>query len=108
MDLKEKVKRLILLEEGELIQPLSEFERACLEFCNYLKKEAKRDFYFMWDDDWLKRNFEKIKKMADSNEPVLLLGESGSGKELISRFIHFLSKRKDNSKIKKYKIRKEY
>ncbi|MEO0294309.1 MAG: sigma 54-interacting transcriptional regulator [candidate division WOR-3 bacterium] len=33
--------------------------------------------------------------MAESEEPALILGESGSGKEIISRFIHCLSKRRE-------------
>lgn len=38
----------------------------------------------------------KIKKIADSNSPVLVCGETGTGKELIVQSIHNLSKRCDN------------
>lgn len=34
---------------------------------------------------------EKIQKIASSNVPVLILGESGTGKDLIARLIHNLS-----------------
>ncbi len=80
MGLKEKIKRWILLGEG-ILEPSSEFEKICVDFTHYLRKESQ-NFYFMWDDGWLRRNFENIKKTAGSDEPALLLGESGSGKEI--------------------------
>ncbi|MDK2823172.1 MAG: hypothetical protein PWP71_1090 [Clostridia bacterium] len=36
-----------------------------------------------------------IRKVADSSSPVLVEGESGTGKELVSRALHFESKRGD-------------
>ncbi len=38
----------------------------------------------------------EVKKIADSRSNVLLLGETGTGKELIARAIHYNSARKDN------------
>lgn len=38
----------------------------------------------------------KIKKIADSKSPVLIYGETGTGKELIVQSIHNLSQRRDN------------
>jgi two-component system response regulator PilR (NtrC family) len=40
--------------------------------------------------------FSMIPKVAQSNAPVLITGESGSGKELVAKAIHNLSPRKDN------------
>jgi transcriptional regulator with PAS, ATPase and Fis domain len=40
---------------------------------------------------------EKIKKVADKNVTVLIRGESGAGKELVARNIHFLSKRNEEN-----------
>ena len=42
----------------------------------------------------------KVAKVAPSDATVLLLGETGTGKELVARAIHRMSKRKDNSFIK--------
>ena len=39
--------------------------------------------------------FQKVNKVAGSNASVLLRGDSGTGKELIARAIHYQSKRKD-------------
>jgi len=37
---------------------------------------------------------EEIKKIANSRSNVLLLGETGTGKELVARAIHFNSARR--------------
>jgi PAS domain S-box-containing protein len=50
--------------------------------------------------DALKEVMEKVAKVAPSDATVLLLGETGTGKELVARAIHRMSKRKDNSFIK--------
>lgn len=39
--------------------------------------------------------FEKVRRVAESNAPILILGESGSGKELVAREIHRLSSRQN-------------
>ena len=43
--------------------------------------------------------FEMIRKVAPSNATVLIEGESGSGKELVAKSIHFNSPRRDKSFI---------
>jgi PAS domain S-box-containing protein len=43
---------------------------------------------------------EKVRRVAPSDAPVLLLGETGTGKELVARALHRLSKRQGNSFIK--------
>ncbi|MGA7695096.1 MAG: sigma 54-interacting transcriptional regulator, partial [Candidatus Sulfotelmatobacter sp.] len=48
----------------------------------------------------LKEVMDKVAKVAPSDATVLLLGETGTGKELVARAIHHLSNRKENSFIK--------
>jgi formate hydrogenlyase transcriptional activator len=48
----------------------------------------------------LKDVMEQVAKVAPSDATVLLLGETGTGKELVARAIHRLSHRKDSSFIK--------
>jgi PAS domain S-box-containing protein len=48
----------------------------------------------------LKDVMEKVSKVAPSNATVLLQGETGTGKELVARALHRLSKRSTNSFIK--------
>jgi len=42
---------------------------------------------------------QKIEKVADKNVTVLIRGESGTGKDLVARFIHLRSKRRGSSFI---------
>ncbi len=44
--------------------------------------------------------FEEVRKVASSRTPVLISGETGSGKELIAAAIHYNSPRKDQAFIK--------
>jgi transcriptional regulator with PAS, ATPase and Fis domain len=55
-----------------------------LECCGLLSKNPK-----------MKDLFELIEKVAATNSTVLILGETGSGKELVARSIHTKSVRKD-------------
>jgi PAS domain S-box-containing protein len=48
----------------------------------------------------LKEVMEKVAKVAPSDATVLLLGETGTGKELVARALHRLSNRQHNSFIK--------
>jgi PAS domain S-box-containing protein len=48
----------------------------------------------------LKEVMQKVAKVAPSDATVLLLGETGTGKELVARALHRLSKRGDSSFIK--------
>jgi chemotaxis protein methyltransferase CheR len=42
----------------------------------------------------------KVEQIADSNTTVLVLGETGTGKELVARAVHNLSPRKDRPLVK--------
>jgi formate hydrogenlyase transcriptional activator len=48
----------------------------------------------------VKAVLEKVTRVAPSDTTVLLLGETGTGKELVARAVHRLSKRHGNSFIK--------
>ncbi len=43
----------------------------------------------------MRKLFRKIERLARSNAPVIILGESGSGKELVATTLHQLSARKE-------------
>src|SRR5579864_430608 len=69
----------------------------------YLEDEIRSELLFediIGDSPGLKYVLEKARTVAPSGSTVLVLGETGTGKELIARAIHRMSKRKDASFIK--------
>ena len=46
------------------------------------------------DSEVMMKVLEEVKRVAQSNSPVIITGESGTGKELIARAIHSKSQRK--------------
>lgn len=62
---------------------------------NYYDNEVKTFEGIVYRSDEMNKIIELIKKVAPTDVNVLILGESGSGKELVARAIHNLSKRKD-------------
>ncbi len=84
--------------EEEIQQAISEIKR--------LKDQLEADYLYLSDEIKLEHNYGeivgqsqalqrilvKVKQVAPTNAPVLLLGETGTGKGLIARSIHNVSK----------------
>ena len=69
----------------------------------YLQEEIKAGHNFgemIGHSEGLKYIFYKIKQVAPTNTIVLVLGETGTGKELVARSLHQFSSRKDRPLIK--------
>jgi sigma54-dependent transcription regulator len=71
---------------------------ACEPIASYATEDtgiihAVRENGIVGDHPAMKQNLEIAAALADSNVPILILGETGTGKELFARFIHSLSKR---------------
>ncbi len=79
------------LEHRRLLSRLMEFDRRDLvgRFDNIVGESPS-----------MRRVFEMISKVAPSNATVLILGETGTGKELIAEAIHRNSARKDGPFVK--------
>jgi nitrogen regulation protein NR(I) len=61
-----------------------------------LKKQLKRKYDFkglIGDSHGMRKVYELIEKVADTDSTILITGESGTGKELIAKTIHFNSAR---------------
>jgi len=77
---------------------------ACESIASYSSENtdiinAIRENGIVGDHPAMKKNLEIAAALADSNVPILILGETGTGKELFARFIHSLSKRLPESFI---------
>jgi formate hydrogenlyase transcriptional activator len=69
----------------------------------YLEEEIRNEMNFdqiVGDSAALKHVLELVQTVAPSDSTVLLLGETGTGKELIARAIHDYSRRKDRTLVK--------
>ena len=63
-----------------------------------LKQELRQEYWFMGllgKSGPMQKLFEQIRNAASSEAPVLICGESGTGKNLVAQAIHALSRRKD-------------
>lgn len=89
-----------------LAQALSGLQHATerLEAENvYLRDEIKLNNHFdtiVGDSYAIRRCLQLVEQVADTTTPVLLLGETGTGKELVARAIHDLSSRRDRALVK--------
>ncbi|MBW1782179.1 MAG: sigma 54-interacting transcriptional regulator [Deltaproteobacteria bacterium] len=85
------------LSEINKLKEKLEAERA------YLQEEIKLEYNhenIVGGSNEINYVFYKIEQIAKSDTTVLILGETGTGKELIARAIHSLSLRKDRALIK--------
>jgi PAS domain S-box-containing protein len=85
------------LSEIRKLKDQLEAERA------YLQEEIKLEYNhenIIGQSDGLKYVLYKVEQIAGSSTIVLILGETGTGKELVARAIHGLSLRKDRAFVK--------
>jgi len=69
----------------------------------YLQEEIKTDYNFeeiIGGSRTLKKMLKAVESVATTDTTALLLGETGTGKELVARAIHHLSPRKHRTLIK--------
>jgi len=88
---------------ARLVQELCEAKKRLAEEKLYLEQEIDTQLGFgeiIGQSKALREVMEQVGKVAASNATVLLLGETGTGKELVARAVHQLSQRAGNSFIK--------
>ncbi len=69
----------------------------------YLEEEIRSEFNFeeiIGDSPSLRRTLSQVELAAPAGTTVLILGETGTGKELIARAIHNLSPRRERTFVK--------
>jgi DNA-binding NtrC family response regulator len=89
-------------EQDEIIYKIQKaLERSCLikENKRLLKERQDPDYKLIGSSDAMKKVYDQINLIADSDVTVLITGESGTGKDLTARSIHGLSNRKNKAYV---------
>ena len=92
------------LEFDELllkVRRIFEIRRLLLEN-RILRNEIQRNYdfqNFVGKSEAIKKIYDMIETVAETDSTVLITGSSGTGKELVARALHFKSRRKDKSFI---------
>jgi formate hydrogenlyase transcriptional activator len=93
----------ISLENSLVYQEIAELKDKLAQEKLYLEEEIRSELNFeqiVGNSAALRRVLELVETVAPSDSTALLLGETGTGKELIARAIHDHSKRKDRTFVK--------
>ena len=93
----------IAIENALAYKEISELKDKLAQEKLYLEEEIRSDMNFeniVGNSPTLKHVLELVETVAPNDSTVLLLGETGTGKELIARAIHDRSRRKDRTLVK--------
>jgi formate hydrogenlyase transcriptional activator len=91
----------IALENAFAYREISELKDKLAQEKLYLEEEIRSDFcQIVGDSPALRQVLQLVQTVAPSGSTVLLLGETGTGKELIARAIHDHSRRKSRTFVK--------
>jgi formate hydrogenlyase transcriptional activator len=93
----------IAVENALAFHEISDLKDKLAQEKLYLEEEIRSEMNFdniVGNSQTLKHVLELVETVAPSDSTVLLLGETGTGKELIARAIHDRSRRKDRTFVK--------
>ena len=93
----------IAVENALAYREIAELKNKLAEEKLYLEEEIRTDHNFeevIGESTALKRALSQVETVAPTDSTVLVLGETGTGKEVIARAIHDLSRRRDGTFVK--------
>lgn len=85
-------------EDGQIIGGIETFRDVSKNM--WLQEELKRQYGYttiVGQSEPMKKVYETLGALVNTDTTVLIQGESGTGKELIARALHFFGQRKDKS-----------
>ena len=93
----------IAIDNALAYEEISELRNKLAQEKVYLEEQFRSEMGFeqiIGSSDALKHVLQLVETVASSDSTVLLLGETGTGKELIARAIHERSRRRDRTFVK--------
>jgi formate hydrogenlyase transcriptional activator len=93
----------VAIENHRAAYEIEQLKQRLGEERKYLEGETKVEGHFaeiVGDSAALKQVLDQVTTVAPSDATVMILGETGTGKELVARAIHRLSRRKDKPFVK--------
>lgn len=93
----------VTLDNTSVLQQIAGLSDRLKEEKRYLEEELRTEYSFeeiVGQSGGLKRVLKQVETVAPTDATVLVLGETGTGKELIARAIHDLSSRRDHTFVK--------
>jgi len=93
----------IAIDNALAYRKISELSKKLVQEKLYLEDEIRSELYFeeiIGNSPILLKALRQVEAVAPTDSTVLIHGETGSGKELIARAVHNLSRRKSHSFVK--------
>lgn len=93
----------LAIDNVQAVRQISDLTTRLREEKQYLEEELRTEYSFeeiVGDSQGLKRVLKQVEIVAPTDATALVLGETGTGKELIARAIHNLSPRKERTFVK--------
>ena len=93
----------VALDNALALRQITELRDKLLQEKRYLEEELRTEYRFediIGETAELKRVLKQVETVAATDVTVLILGETGTGKDLIARAIHDLSSRHERTLVK--------